>query len=89
MPILKPVIATVTVFNVIYNWNEFPFAVTYISSPSKYTVSLATSMFKGAYSRDYSAMIAAAVLIMIPQLVFYAVLQKQIIAGMTEGAVKS
>ncbi len=89
VPILKPVIATVTVFNVIYNWNEFPFAVTYISSPSKYTVSLATSMFKGAYSRDYSAMIAAAVLIMIPQLVFYAVLQKQIIAGMTEGAVKS
>ena len=89
VPILKPVIATVTVFNVIYNWSEFPFAVTYISSPSKYTVSLATSMFKGAYSRDYSAMIAAAVLIMIPQLVFYAVLQKQIIAGMTEGAVKS
>ncbi|MBD8931201.1 MAG: carbohydrate ABC transporter permease [Ruminococcus sp.] len=89
VPILKPVIATVTVFNVIYNWNEFPFAVTYISSPANYTVSLATSMFKGAYSRDYSAMIAAAVLIMIPQLIFYALLQKQIIAGMTEGAVKA
>ena len=88
VPILKPVIATVTVFNVIYNWNEFPFAVTFISSPANYTVSLATSMFKGAYSRDYSAMIAAAVLIMIPQLIFYALLQKQIIAGMTEGAVK-
>lgn len=89
VPILKPVIATVTVFNVIYNWNEFPFAVTFISSPANYTVSLATSMFKGAYSRDYSAMIAAAVLIMIPQLIFYALLQKQIIAGMTEGAVKA
>lgn len=89
VPILKPVIATVTVFNVIYNWNEFPFAVTYISSPTNYTVSLATSMFKGAYSRDYSAMIAAAVLIMIPQLIFYAFLQKQIIAGMTEGAIKA
>jgi len=34
-------------------------------------------------------MIAAAVLIMIPQLIFYALLQKQIIAGMTEGAVKA
>lgn len=89
VPILKPVIATVTIFNVIYNWNEFPFAVTYISSSVNYTISLATSMFKGAYSRDYSAMIAAAVLIMIPQLIFYALLQKQIIAGMTEGAVKA
>ena len=83
------VVATVTIFNVIYNWNEFPFAVTYISSSVNYTISLATSMFKGAYSRDYSAMIAAAVLIMIPQLIFYALLQKQIIAGMTEGAVKA
>lgn len=89
VPILKPVIATVTVFNVIYNWNEFPFAVTYISSPARYTVSLATSMFKGAYSRDYSAMIAAAALIMIPQLIFYSFLQKYIIAGMTDGAVKA
>lgn len=89
VPILKPVIATVTIFNVIYNWNEFPFAVTYISSSANYTISLATSMFKGAYSRDYSAMIAAAVLIMIPQLIFYALLQKQIIAGMTEDAVKA
>lgn len=88
-PVIKPIIATVTVFNVIYTWNEFPFAVTYINSNDLYTVSLATSMFKGKYSMDYSGMVCAIILIMIPELIFYVCLQRQIISGMTAGAVKA
>ena len=88
-PIIKPIIATVTVFNVIYTWNEFPFAVTYINSNKLFTVSLATSMFKGKYSMDYSGMVCAIILIMIPELIFYIFLQRQIISGMTAGAVKA
>ena len=45
-------------------------------------------MFKGKYSIDYSGIDAASVMIIIPQLVFYAIFQKYIISGMTEGAVK-
>jgi raffinose/stachyose/melibiose transport system permease protein len=52
------------------------------------TVSLGASMFRGTYSMDYSGMIAAAVLIILPQLVFYAFFQRFIIEGMTAGAVK-
>ena len=89
VPIIKPIFATVIVFNVIYIWNEFPFAVTYITSPNMFTLSLSASMFKGQFSMDYSGMIAATVLIMIPQLIFYIFLQKYIISGMTEGAVKA
>ena len=54
-----------------------------------FTLSLSASMFKGQFSMDYSGMIAATVLIMIPQLIFYIFLQKYIISGMTEGAVKA
>ena len=87
-PIMKSVFVTVTIFNVIYVWNEFPLAVTFISDTSKYTISLMASMFKGKYSIDYSGIDAASVMIIIPQLVFYAIFQKYIISGMTEGAVK-
>lgn len=88
VPIMKSVFATVTVFNVIYVWNEFPFAVTFITDTSKYTISLMASLFKGKYSIDYSGIVAASVMIIVPQLIFYAIFQKYIISGMTEGAVK-
>lgn len=88
LPIMKPVIVTVFVFNVLYVWNEFPFAVTLINDPSKLTIPLGISQFKGMWSVDYGGMIAASLLLMIPQLAFYGFFQRYIIEGMTAGAVK-
>lgn len=45
-------------------------------------------MFRGRYSMDYSGMIAATVIIIVPQLFFYVFFQKYIVEGMTAGAVK-
>lgn len=87
-PISKVVFATVSVFNILYIWNEYPFAITYLMDRSKYTISLSASLFKGLYSVDYSGIVAATVMIIIPQLIFYGSLQKYIIKGMTDGAVK-
>lgn len=88
IPIIKPVFATLVVFNVIYVWNEYPLSVTLISDATKMTISLGASMFRGTYSMDYSGMVASAVLVILPQLIFYVLLQKYIIEGMTAGAVK-
>lgn len=88
MPIMKPVIATVLVFNVIYVFNEFPFASVLIQNPAMTTVSLAVSQFQGQYNIDYGGMMAAATIVLIPQLVIYALFQKQVVAGMAAGAVK-
>ncbi|MCF6525408.1 carbohydrate ABC transporter permease [Streptomyces sp. JJ36] len=87
-PLMRPVVATLAILNVIYVWNEFPFAVTLINDPSFTTISLGVSQFQGAYSVDYGAMMASATLVLIPQLVIYAVFQRQVIAGMTAGALK-
>lgn len=87
-PIIKPVIATVFIFNALHIWNEFPFAVTLLNKSSMYTIPLGISMFKGMWSIDYGGVVAASVLIIIPQLVFYGFFQKFIIAGMTAGAIK-
>jgi raffinose/stachyose/melibiose transport system permease protein len=87
-PLMRPVVATLAILNVIYVWNEFPFAVTLVNDPTLTTVSLGVSQFQGVYSVDYGAMMASATLVLLPQLVIYAAFQKQVIAGMTAGAVR-
>lgn len=88
VPVVKPVLITVFIFNVLYIWNEFPLAVTLIDNEKMATISLGISMFKGRYSIDYGGIIAASLMIMTPQVIFYGFLQKYIIEGMTAGAVK-
>jgi len=88
VPIAKPVIATIIIFNVLYIWNEYPFASTLIPEQSKYTLSLGASMFKGRYSVDYAGMVAASVMILAPQLLFFGIFQRYLVEGMTAGAVK-
>ena len=88
LPVMRPVIATVLIFNVVYVFNEFPFASILINDPSMTTVSLAVSQFQGQFSVDYGGMMAAATIVLVPQLIIYAVFQRQVIAGMTVGAIK-
>ena len=88
LPLMKPVIATLLIFNVVYVFNEFPFASILINNPAMVTVSLAVSRFQGQYTVDYGGMMASATLVLLPQLIIYAIFQRQVIAGMTVGAVK-
>ena len=88
LPIMRPVIATILIFNIVYVFNEFPFASILINDPNLVTVSLAVSRFQGQFTVDYGGMMASATMVLIPQLVIYAFFQRQIIAGMTAGAVK-
>ena len=88
LPMTKPVIATVVIFNVLYIWNEFPFASVMLRDVSDYTLSMGASFFKGTYTVDYGGIVASSVMIIIPELIFYGIFQKNIVDGMTAGAVK-
>lgn len=88
LPAMRPVIATILIFNVVYVFNEFPFVSILINNPDLATVSLAVSKFQGQYTVDYGGMMAAATLVLLPQLVIYAIFQRHVIAGLTAGAVK-
>ncbi len=88
LPLMRPVIATILIFNVVYVFNEFPFASILINNPDMVTVSLAVSRFQGQFTVDYGGMMASATLVLLPQLIIYAIFQRQVIAGMTVGAVK-
>ena len=88
LPMTKPVIATIVIFNVLYIWNEFPFASVMLRDVSDYTLSMGASFFKGTYTVDYGGIVASSVMIIIPELIFYGIFQKNIVEGMTAGAVK-
>ena len=88
LPMTKPVIATVVIFNVLYIWNEFPFASVMLRDVTDYTLSMGASFFKGTYTVDYGGIVASSVMIIIPELIFYGLFQKNIVEGMTAGAVK-
>lgn len=88
LPMAKPVLATIVIFNVLYIWNEFPFASVMLRDASDYTLSMGASFFKGTYAVDYGGIIASSVMIIIPELIFYGLFQKNIVEGMTAGAVK-
>jgi raffinose/stachyose/melibiose transport system permease protein len=88
VPLTRPVLATLAIFNVIYVWNEYPFAVTLINSQAMTTVSLGISQFQGVWSVDYGAMMASATLVLIPQLLVYIAFQRHVVEGMTFGALK-
>ena len=88
LPMSKPVIATVVIFNVLYIWNEFPYASVMLRNISDYTLSMGASFFKGTYTVNYGGIVASSVMIIIPELIFYGLFQKNIVEGMTAGAVK-
>ena len=88
VPMAKPVIATVVIFNVLYIWNEYPFASVMLREQADYTLAMGASFFKGTYTVDYGGIVASSVMIIIPELIFYGIFQKKIVGGIVAGAVK-
>jgi len=87
-PLLTPTTATIAILDVLWIWNDFLLPSLVLVKDSVRTLPLSTFYFFGKYTSDYSVAMAALVLVLIPILIFYLVMQKKIIDGITEGAVK-
>lgn len=88
LPMTRPVIATAVILNFINNWNEFSFALVLINDDSLRTLPLGLANFAGEHFTNYTGQMAALTMVLIPTLVFYLLLEKHIVRGMTQGAVK-
>lgn len=88
LPVAKPGIATVATLTFLNCWNDLLLSLVLISSPQKKTLSVAISALKGSYNTQYGLLCAGFVISIIPVVVMYLLFQKQVIAGMTAGAVK-
>ena len=87
-PILKPIISTMVILNALAFWNDFLLPSLVLTDKKLLTLPLSTYSFYGTYSADYGPIMAGLLLCVLPILILYIVLQKQIISGVVAGAVK-
>jgi raffinose/stachyose/melibiose transport system permease protein len=88
LPISRPAVTAVGIYNAVILWNEFIFPLVLINSTTKRPLTLALWNFQGEFSADVPAMMAALLLSMVPLLVFYAVTKERLIEGLVAGALK-
>ena len=87
---IKPMLATVFILNALWLWNDFQMPLLILNqSQDMWTLPLFQYNFKSQYSFDYNLAFASYLIAMIPVLIAYACAQKHIVAGLTQGAVKS
>ncbi|RST92469.1 sugar ABC transporter permease [Vagococcus bubulae] len=87
-PILKPITATIAILDVLWVWNDFLLPSLVLVNDNVRTLPLSTFYFFGKYTSNYSVAMAALVLVLLPILIFYFIMQKKIIAGVVDGAIK-
>lgn len=89
LPQAKPALLTLSALIFMYTWNEFLLALVMIQDPDKQTAPLGLSFFATATrAGDPTAVAAAAVIVAMPVIVVYVILQRHFIRGITAGAVK-
>ena len=88
LPLLKPIISTMVILNSLAFWNDYLLPSLVLTDSKLLTLPLSTYSFYGTYSADYGTIMAGLLLCVIPILVLYVALQKQIIGGVVSGAVK-
>jgi raffinose/stachyose/melibiose transport system permease protein len=88
LPLVRPAMATVAVFTMIPIWNDLWFPLILAPSEATKTLTLGSQVFIGQFVTNWNAVLAALSLAILPVLVLYLIFSRQLIRGITAGAVK-
>jgi raffinose/stachyose/melibiose transport system permease protein len=88
LPLSRPVLSTIAVITIVGSWNAFLLPLLVLIDPNQHTLPIGVNNISSQFSTDYSVVLAYTTLSMIPALIFYALAERQIIGGLTNGAVK-
>ncbi len=88
LPLVAPGLVATSVFSFITAWNEFIFALTFLQDDGKYTVAIGLQRFFGEHTADWGPIMAASTLITLPVVVFFLLVQRNLVSGLSAGAVK-
>jgi raffinose/stachyose/melibiose transport system permease protein len=88
LPLSRPVLSTVAVITLVTSWNAFLLPLLVLVDPNQHTLPIGVNNISSQYSTDYARVLAYTSLSMLPALIFYAFAERQIVGGLTAGAVK-
>ncbi len=88
LPLVRPAMATVAVFNMIPIWNDLWFPLILAPAEEVKTLTLGSQVFIGQFVTDWNAVLSALTLAILPVMALYVVFSRQLIRGITSGAVK-
>lgn len=88
VPLIRPALATVAIYNLVPFWNDLWFPLIFITDEKAKTLLLGVTRLFGQYQTDWAKVMAVLTLSAIPVLILYILLSKQFIKGLTAGAVK-
>ncbi len=88
LPIAMPGIVTVIIYTFIWSWNEFMFALTFIDSMDRRPLTVGLYHFIGRWETQWHYLMAAAFMAIIPVILLFTLIEKQLVKGLSGGAVK-
>lgn len=88
LPLVRPAMATVAVFNMIPIWNDLWFPLILAPAEETKTLTLGSQVFIGQFVTDWNAVLSALSMAILPVLILYVIFSRQLIRGITSGAVK-
>lgn len=88
MPLSLPAVAVTALFSFMTAWNEFILAAVFMNNESNYTLPVGLNMFVGQHSSEWGYFAAGAILVSLPVVALFFMLQKNLVGGLTSGGVK-
>lgn len=88
LPLALPGVLTSMIFSFVITWNEFLFALTFISDPDKRPLTTGLYAFVGRFEVQWQFLMAGSLLCIVPVFILFLVIQRRIVSGLTAGAVK-
>jgi raffinose/stachyose/melibiose transport system permease protein len=88
LPLIRPILITVSVFQTMWVWNDFIIPNVFISSPAKQTLVLQAYAAVGQFTTDWPVFMTLTVILLVPVVVFFLLMQRHIVDGLMQGSIK-
>jgi len=88
LPLIRPILVTVGVFQTMWVWNDFIMPNVFLSSPDKRTIVLQVYTSVGEFHTDWPSFMTLSVIALVPMVIFFVITQRHIVSGLLAGSLK-
>ena len=88
LPLARPALAPLVIFNFLWAWNEFLYALLLLTNDNVKTLTVGVLQLQGRFTSDYPALMAGLLITSLPVIAAYLVFQRHLVRGIVAGAVK-